>query len=118
MLKEYFVSPQRMQELREGRGGALLEGFSQALNRSGYAKVTARRHIRAAEHLIYWAETERLSADTPNEEILRRFDEHLVRCRCPGYGHTHRLDLLNGVRLFLEHLQQVGVINALSLIHI
>src|ERR1700722_14063214 len=70
MLKEYFVSPQRMQELREGRGGALLEGFSQALNRSGSAKVTARRHIRAAEHLIYWAETECLSADTPNEEIL------------------------------------------------
>ena len=111
MLATYFVSPQRLQELREGRGGALLECFSQVLNECGYAEITARRHIRAAEHLLYWAEVKRLPYDTPNEAILWRFDEHLMRCRCPGYGHTHRLDLLNGVRLFLEHLQQVGVIN-------
>jgi hypothetical protein len=31
MLAAYFVSPQRLQELRQGRGGALLEGFSEAL---------------------------------------------------------------------------------------
>ncbi|MDH6152460.1 hypothetical protein OKW46_006450 [Paraburkholderia sp. WSM4179] len=35
MLATYFVSPQRLQELREGRGGALLELFSQVLNESG-----------------------------------------------------------------------------------
>jgi integrase/recombinase XerD len=112
MLATYFVSPKRLQELREGRGGALLERFSQVLNECGYAEITARRHIRAAEHLLYWAEVERLPYDTPNEAILRRFDEHLVRCRCPGYGHTHRLDLLNGGRLFLDHLQRIGVTNA------
>jgi integrase/recombinase XerD len=98
MLAAYFVSSQRLQELREGRGGALLERFSQVLKDCGYAEITGLRHIRAAEHLLYWAEVERLPYDTPNEAILRRFDKHLVRCRCPGYGHTHRLDLLNGGR--------------------
>jgi len=111
MLAAYFVSPQRLQELRQGRGGALLEGFSEALKERGYAECTARRHIRAAEHLLYWAGAEGVPAGTPNEAVLRRFDEHLVRCRCPGYGHT-RWSMLVGGRVFLKHLQEIGVTNA------
>ena len=65
MLATYFVSTQRLQELRDGRGGALLERYSQALNECGYAEITARRHIRAAEHLLYWAEAVRLPYGGP-----------------------------------------------------
>jgi site-specific recombinase XerD len=111
MLAAYFTSPQRLQELRDGRGGALLERFSEALKECGYSERTARLHIRAAAHLLYWAGVEGVPADTPNETILRQFDKHLVRCRCPGFGHARR-DLLIGGRAFLRHLQEIGVTNA------
>ena len=47
------------------------------------------------------------------ENFLERFDHHLDRCHCPGYGHTHRLDLLNSTRLFLRHLRSKGIITTL-----
>ena len=46
MLTELFESPLRIQELRDGPDGRLLEGFAQELCQEGYAEITARRHIR------------------------------------------------------------------------
>ena len=54
MFSEFFESPTRIQELYDCPDGSLLEGFAQELFQAGYAQITARRHIRAAEHLIYW----------------------------------------------------------------
>ena len=54
MLGKFFDSHLRVQALRDGPGGVLLEGFAQELFQSGYAEITARRHIRAAEHFAYW----------------------------------------------------------------
>ena len=56
MLKQFFKDHLRIQALREGPDGPLLEGFAEELYQAGYAKITARRHIRAAEHLVYWTE--------------------------------------------------------------
>ena len=53
MLAEFFESAFRIQELRDGPDGRVLEGFAQELCQAGYAEITARRHIRAAEHLIH-----------------------------------------------------------------
>ncbi|MGD0231669.1 MAG: hypothetical protein ABSC19_15175 [Syntrophorhabdales bacterium] len=36
----------------------MLEGFAKELGQAGYAEITARRHIGAAEHLLYWTEWE------------------------------------------------------------
>ncbi|MDO8941929.1 MAG: site-specific integrase [Desulfobacterales bacterium] len=44
-----------------------------------------------------------------DEQILQRFDHHLSRCRCPGFGHTHRADLLHGARLFSGFLRGDGL---------
>jgi hypothetical protein len=41
MFSEFFGSPSRIQELREGQDGHLLEGFAQELCQAGYAKITA-----------------------------------------------------------------------------
>ena len=54
MFGEFFESAFRIQELRDGPDGRVLEGFAQELCQVGYAEITARRHIRAAEHLIHW----------------------------------------------------------------
>lgn len=53
MMTEYFESPFRILQLRGGQYGQLLDVFAQELRQTGFAVITARRHIRAAEHLLY-----------------------------------------------------------------
>ena len=110
MLAEFFDSPLRIQELRDGPEGRLLEGFAEELCQAGYAEITARRHIRAAEHLIYWTGREGIPISTWDERFVEDFAHHLDRCQCPRYGHTYRLDLQNGVRLFFSYLRCAGVL--------
>ena len=89
MLTEFFESPLRIQELRDGPDGRLLEGFAQELCQSDYAEITARRHIRAAEHLIHWAGRRGKVIAALDEPMIEEFVQHLNRCRCPRYGpHT------------------------------
>lgn len=112
MLEQFFDSPSRIQSLRDGPGGPLLEGFAKELCEQGYAEITARRHIRAAEHFLYRTDREGIPISSLTEKFLERFDRHLDQCQCPGYGHSHRLELLNGARLFLKHLRGAGVLTA------
>jgi len=112
MFEQIFHRPSRIQSLRDGPGGLLLEGFIEELCQVGYAEITARRHIRAAEHLLYWTDQEGIPISSLTEKFLERFDRHLDQCQCPRYGHSNRLQLLNGARLFLKHLRGAGVITA------
>lgn len=112
MFEKFFDGASRVQELRNSLGGPLLEGFAEELSLAGYAEITARRHIRAAEHLIYWSGCEGIPISSMTEKFVERFDRHLNGCQCARYGHTHRSDLLNGVRLFLKHLRGAGEIAA------
>lgn len=79
---------------------------------AGYAEITARRHLRAAEHLIHWTGRRRTPIATLDERFVEDFVHHLDRCRCPRYGRTHQLDLQNGVRLFFGYLRRAGVLVA------
>jgi site-specific recombinase XerD len=110
MLAEFFHSPCRIQELRDGPSGRLLEGFAGELCRAGYAENTGRRHIRAAEHLISWTGQEGTPISTLDERFVEDFARHLDRCQCPGHGLTDRLGLQNSVRLFLNYLRRAGVL--------
>ena len=112
MFEQFFDCTSRIQSFRDGPGGPLLEGFSKELCKGGYAEITARRHIRAAEHLLHWTDREGIPISSFTEKFLERFDRHLDQCQCPHYGHSHRLQLLNGARLFLKHLRGAGVITA------
>jgi len=105
MLEEFFESSFRVQELRDGPDGHLLEGFAQELCQAGYAEITARRHIRAAEHLIHWIGRKGRTVAILDERMIEEFVQHLNRCRCPRYGRTHRRDLRKGARLFLRYAQ-------------
>ena len=74
-----------------------------------YAEITARRHLRAAEHYLYWANRRGIPIDNLTLQTVNRFGRHLPRCRCPQYGSSDK-DLISGVRLFLGHLEKVGII--------
>jgi integrase/recombinase XerD len=108
MLSEYFEAPERIRAIRSGPSGALIEDFAEQLFRRRYAEISARRHIRAAEHLMHWVQRNRLSDNELNDGVLQRFGEHLVRCRCGRYSSAKPVDVLNGARLFVRHVQGVA----------
>ncbi len=110
MMTEFFESPFRILQLRSGQDGQLLDVFAQQLRQSGFAKITARRHLRAAEHLLYWAKRKGLSTAAFDEGTLEEFALHLRRCRCKNFGRTHRRDLQKGARWFLDSLRRVGLL--------
>ena len=107
MLSQFFESPARIQALRCSPLGAQLEDFADYLLESGYAQISARRHIRSAEHLAHWASKSALSADELDNSVLTRFADHLKRCRCGRYSRAHPVDILTGARLFLRRFQGV-----------
>jgi site-specific recombinase XerD len=112
MFEKIFDCPLRIKALRDGPCGPLLERFAEELYQVGYAETTARKYIRAAEHLTYWTDGECIPVSSLTEKFLEPFDSHLDQCRCPGYGHSNRLLLLIGARLFLKHLRDAGEIIA------
>jgi integrase/recombinase XerD len=110
MMTEFFASPFRILQLRGGQGGRLLDVFTQELVLSGFAEITARRHIRAAEHLLYLAKRKGISPATFDEHTLDEFARHLRRCCCKSYGHRHRRDLQRGARLFVGSLRRAELL--------
>ena len=112
MFANYFESKGRIHTLCNSASGSWLEGFACDLWQTGYAEITARRHIRAAEHLIYWADRNAFRVDEIPAQVLSGFDEHLNQCQCSGFGHYDRMNLVSGARLFMGYLYGAGVIDA------
>jgi integrase/recombinase XerD len=110
MLAEYFDSSLRIEEIRGCPAGYALEGFAEALYEEGYARLTARRHLRSAEHLVRWTSRTGIPVTDLEERFIGEFSHHLNRCRCTRYGCSHRLESENGVRLFIGYLRRAGVV--------
>ena len=109
MLSELFDSAARIHRLRAGPAGAELDEFAHVLSEVRYAQITTRRHVRAAEHFVSWADRHGISVSGLSEDALDRFGRHVPRCRCAGFGHSDR-GLLHGAHLFLRHLKDSGTI--------
>jgi integrase/recombinase XerD len=108
VLSEFFATPARICAIRSGPSGALLESFANHLFESGYAAISACRHIRSAEHIICWAKRRRLILHDLDISALKRFGNHLTRCHCGRYACAARVEIVTGARLFLEHVQGVN----------
>ncbi len=89
MFAKYFESRQRFDELVANPESNLLEEFTLRLWEVGFAGITARRHLRAAEHLLYWTHKHRIASTNLSPDIIRRFGNHLSSCTCLRYGHAH-----------------------------
>ncbi len=107
MLSQFFEAPERIRFIRNAPSGALIESFAGYLFQSGYAEITARRHIRSAEHISFWAGRRGLAVRELDRAALERFGGHLARCRCGRFSRAHPVDILTGARLFVRHLQGV-----------
>jgi integrase/recombinase XerD len=109
MLSQFFESATRIREIRSNPAGALVEEFADYLLENGYAAISARRHIRSAEHLVHWASRNGLSVAELDNLDLERFGDHLGRCRCGQYSRAQPVNILTGARLFLNHSQGVDM---------
>ena len=107
MLSEYFEAPGRIHAIRSGPSGALIESFAEQLFQRGYGEISARHHIRSAEHIVRWMARRGLSAHDLDERDLKGFGNHLSRCRCGHYCCANRMNVLAGARLFLKYIQGV-----------
>jgi len=114
MFTAFFESPCRVQELQKGPQCRLLESFAGEICRARYAQTTARRHIRAAEHLIFWADRHGIPITAFGAMVVERFALHLDRCRCPRFGRAHRAKLLHGARLFVGFIRHCAVVTTID----
>lgn len=112
MLSHFYEGPARVREIRSGPSGALIEGFADYLFENGYAEISARRHIRSAEHIVCWAGRSDVSVSELDDRALKRFRDHLKRCRCGRYCRSNRVEILSGARLFLRHSQGLDTATA------
>jgi len=101
MLSEYFEQPGRIRAIRNSPAGTHIEGFSEQLFERGYAELTARRHIRSAEHIVRWANRQGLCTEDLDDQVLKRFGKHLRRCHCHHFSSANPTEVLAGARLFL-----------------
>lgn len=108
MLSTYFDGPVRVRTLRSGPFGAELERFAEYLGRCGYSRITARRHLRSAEHFAHWATGRTGRVDATDELTVSMFGDHLPRCHCGRYDCRDRASIVAGVRLFVDHLHEKG----------
>ena len=99
----------RVQTLCNGPHGPLLESFARELIHSRYANLTARRHLRAAEHFIDLATRKGIPLPQWNWAALEHFRKHLSRSAC-SYGHAVPKNQITGATQFLQHLRVNGTI--------
>jgi integrase/recombinase XerD len=104
MLSELFDAPTRIRAIRGGPAGGPIEGFAEQLVRRGYSKISVRRHIRSAEHIVKWAVRQGLSIHDLCGGAVESFSDHLKRGHC---GSANPVGVVAGARLFLSYLQGV-----------
>ena len=109
MLTHYYQSKGYVEQLCSGPTGSYIAGFGNALWEAGYAEITARRHIRAAQHLIHWARHRHIPLARMDDLQIDCFKRHLSRCRCPSYGCSDHA-LVRGAHLFIQHLRRVNAV--------
>src|SRR3954464_14938556 len=112
MLEKIFDSSARgrarARSLREGLHGSLLDTFGDELLHSRYANITARRHLRSAEHFAHWADDQGIGVAQWNDGMVERFARHLRRRRCK-FGHNEPVNQVTAVSLLLKHLRRAGI---------
>src|ERR1700691_5250423 len=108
MLERYYDSSSRLNSLRGGPGGRLLETFAGALHEVHYCVRRVRGLIRAAEHLMFFASRKDIAISEINEALVHSFRDHQVRCRCREFHRTEPFTQVFGAKLFLTHLRDTG----------
>jgi len=110
MWKHFLDAPSTRERFRSSGIGGYLDGFAGKLKEQGYALGTARHHLYSGAHLGSFLHGQGRAVGSLDGETLVEFRQHLPRCRCPQNGGVSWRSAL-GARLFLEYLQDTGVVH-------
>lgn len=110
MINKYFDARFTLCRFRDSVVGKYLDAFAASLDAVGYSRATVRLHLRAVVHLGGWAQKRKLPMASLDEEALRRFRQHLSRCRCGSRKNKGWFrDSVRGAELFLAFLRRCDV---------
>lgn len=84
--------------------------YERRLFRTGYNPRVARLYLHSIAHFGVWIEREHRRLKTIDEATLEVFERHRLTCTCPGTSRNHTREALSGVRRFLQHLRERGVV--------
>ncbi|MBE3088432.1 MAG: phage integrase N-terminal SAM-like domain-containing protein, partial [Chloroflexi bacterium] len=110
MRNTYFKAPYAVVYSRPGPAVPFLDDFAESLHLEGYADRTACSHLRAAAHLGVWMQTEGLACSALDHRRIDAFMAHLSACTCVRGNRGVYRDARAGVRVFLAHLRDRGIV--------
>ena len=110
MLERCYTSPVTLRRLAEGAAGPFLDGFARELFGEGYSADGCGRHVFTAAHLGEWTTPRHVALADLDEAILRRFVQHLARCRCRGGRRAWDARAPFQAQRFLRYLRETGVV--------
>jgi integrase/recombinase XerD len=109
MLTDHFRDPRTLDRIQSTAAAPYLDVFADALTKAGYKRTTIQRYLGAAAHLSFWQQNRARLLTELDGSNVGEFKQHLLACKCVGFRRVNELDA-RGARLFLLHLQKLGVI--------
>jgi len=110
MRDTYFKAPYAVVYSRPGPAAPFLDDFAESLHLEGYAVRTVWRHLRAAAHLGVWMQTEGIACAALDDRRIDTFIGHLSACTCVRGNRGVYREARAGVRVFLAHLRDRGIV--------
>ena len=113
MLTTYFKAAHCLKRLRSGPAGPFIDGFTEYLEKAGYARRVICIYLRDVSHFSLWAKTRDISVADLAESTISSFRQHLRSCRCLARnrgGQSRYCDALRHLRRFLDYLPQKEVV--------
>jgi integrase len=115
MRVQYYSRPVLgLSALRSRVFRQLFGEYERKLFRSGYNPKFARLHLHSIAHFGVWIELEHHRLKTIDEDILWTFERHRSTCTCPGTSRNRHRQVLSGVRRFVQHLRELGVVQTVE----
>ena len=109
MLTDHFRDPRTLDRIQSTAAAPYLDVFADALTKAGYKRTTIQRYLGAAAHLSFWQQSRARLLTELDGLNVGEFKQHLLACKCVEFRRVNELDA-RGARLFLLHLQKLGVI--------
>ncbi len=109
MLEKFVEQRFVLERFRSSPVGPHIDGFAEALLRSGYAWQTGASCLRHAVHAGRWSAARDLAIEALDENAVEAFEAHLGTCECPYERPGSHERAGARVRVFLEYLREIGV---------
>jgi integrase/recombinase XerD len=110
MFEPYIKMPHVIRRIRQYKFKYLLDEYAAYMISRRYAVDHMRQNRTAAEHFVFWLQSQKLLSPVKvDEPLIQKFiNKHIPICKCPKPAPRYRPMLYSALNIFLR-MQQVGV---------